>query len=140
MITLKPKSSVQTILFALLAVAYGITFLLAGYVASGKQSLWLYVGVVLMMVTTILFTIKVLMGYKTLQIDKEKIIVKYLFRTYTFDLKALTFWEEIVIKTFNKQEFKQIDLVFGQVKVSFSEQEHTNYAQLIQFLKKKGKK
>jgi hypothetical protein len=137
MIVCKPKSSIQTVLFALLAVAYGITFLLVGYVASGGQSLPLYVGVVLSITISILFTIKVLMGYKTLTIDKEKMSIKYLFRTYSFGIQQLTSWEEIEIKTFNNQIFKQVDLVFGQQKVSFSGQEHTNYDKLIQFLKKK---
>ncbi len=137
MIVCKPKSSIQTVLFAFLAVAYGITFLLVGYVANGTQSLPLYVGVVLSITITILFTIKVLMGYKTLTIDKEKMSIKYLFRTYSFDIKQLTSWEEIEIKTFNNQIFKQVDLIFGRQKVSFSGQEHTDYDKLMQFLRKK---
>ncbi len=137
MIVCKPKSSIQTVLFAFLAVAYGITFLLVGYVANGVQSLPLYVSVVLSITITILFTIKVLMGYKTLTIDKEKISIKYLFRTYSFGIQQLTSWEEIEIKTFNNQIFKQVDLVFGQQKVSFSGQEHSDYDKLMQFLKKR---
>jgi hypothetical protein len=137
MITSKPKPTLQFVLFALLAVVYGITFLLMGYVINRAPSLWLYLGVVLFVIISILFTIKVLMGYKTLVIDKEKMIIKYLFRTYHFDSKALVSWEEIEIKTFNNQIFRQVDLIFGKSKVSFSEQEHTDYEKLIQFLKKR---
>lgn len=140
MIICKPKSAVQTVLFALLAVAYGITFLLIGYVAGGGQSVWLYAGVVLSMIFSILFTVKVLTGYKTLSIEKDKIAVKYLFRTYSFQTKQLSSWEEIEIKTYNNQVFKQIDLIFGQQKVSFNSQEHTDYDKLIQFLKKNIRK
>lgn len=137
MITSKPKSVLQFALFSLLAVLYGITFVLMGYVVSGTQSLWLYAGVVIAVTLAILFTVKLLMSYKTLIIDKEKITIKYLFRTYHFDSKALASWEEIEIKTFNNQVFRQVELIFGKVKVSFSEQEHTDYEKLLQFLKKR---
>jgi len=140
MIVCKPKSSVQIVLFALLAVAYGITFLLIGYAAGGLQSAWLYVGVVLSIIFSILFTVKVLTGYKTLVIEKDKITIKYLFRTYSFHIKQLSSWEEIEIKTYNKQVFKQIDLIFGQQKVSFSSQEHSDYNKLVQFLRKNIKR
>lgn len=136
MIICKPQPTVQLVLFVLLAIAYGISFLLIGYVVQGKQSVWLYGGLIISLVVTILFTIRVLIGYKTLLIDKGKITIKYLFRAYTFDIQAITSWEEIEIKTFNNQVFKQIDLVLENQKVSFSQQEHTNYDKLLQFLKK----
>jgi hypothetical protein len=136
MIICKPKSAVQFVLVALLTVAYGISFLLMGYVAQGNQSIWLYGGLLISFVITILFTIKVLIGHKTLLIDKGKITIKYLFRAYTFDTQSITSWEEIEIKTFNNQIFKQIDLVLANQKVSFSQQEHTDYDKLLQFLKK----
>ncbi|TAH20550.1 MAG: hypothetical protein EAZ08_05645 [Cytophagales bacterium] len=140
MIVCKPNSSVQIVLFTLLAVAYGITFLLIGYVAGGHQSVWLYIGAVVSIIFSILFTVKVLTGYKTLSIEKDKIAVKYLFRTYSFHTKQLSSWEEIEIKTYNNQVFKQIDLIFGQQKVSFNSQEHSNYDKLVQFLRKNIKK
>lgn len=136
MIICKPKPAVQFVLFALLAVTYGISFLLIGYIVQGKQSIWLYGGVLISLIVTFLFTIRVLIGHKSLFIDKGKISVKYLFRTYTFDAQAITSWEEIEIKTFNNQVFRQIDLVLENQKVSFSQQEHTDYDKLLQFLKK----
>ncbi|GAB4184271.1 MAG: hypothetical protein OHK0057_28550 [Thermoflexibacter sp.] len=136
MIICKPKPAVQFVLFALLAVVYGISFLLIGYIVQGQQSIWLYGGVLISLIVTFLFTIRVFIGHKSLLIDKGKISVKYLFRTYTFDIQAITSWEEIEIKTFNNQVFKQIDLVLENQKVSFSQQEHTDYDKLLQFLKK----
>ncbi len=140
MIVCKPKPAIQFVLFALLAVAYGISFLLIGYVAQGKQSIWLFGGLLISLVITILFTIRVLIGQKILLVDKGKITIKYLFRTYSFDSQSITAWEEIEIKTFNNQVFKQIDLILGNQKVSVSQQEHTDYDKLLQFLKKIKKK
>ena len=142
MIICKPKSNIQFVLFALLALVYGLTLFLIGKVMSGVASNFVLVGVVLMLVVSILFTIKVLTGRKTLKIDtgKGKVTVEYLFRSYHFEMSALVSWEEIEIKTFNNQVFRQVDLIFGEQKVSFGEQEHTSYALLIQFLKKHGKK
>jgi hypothetical protein len=142
MIVCKPKSNIQVVLFALLALLYGLTFFLIGKVMSGSASTLILIGFIITLVVSILFSVKVLMGHKTLVIDtsKSKITVKYFFRTYTFEISALSSWEEIQIKTFNNQLFKQVDLILGSQKVSFGEQEHTSYTQLLQFLKKQGKK
>ena len=141
MIVCKPKINVQLVLFAFLFFSYGLTFFFFGKVISRNSSaLWL-IGSGLMLVISILFSVKILLGYKTLIIDtaQGKASIKYLFRTYIFNIKELSSWEEIEIKTFNNQVFKQIDLVFGKQKVSFGAQEHLGYAQLLQFLKKQGK-
>jgi hypothetical protein len=141
MIVCKPKPNLQIVLFALLLLAYGLTFFLFGKVLGGSSSTFWLIGSVFMLIVSLLFTVKVMMGYKTLTIDaaKGKLWVKYLFRTYAFEVQAISSWEEIQIKTFNNQVFRQIDLILGQQKVSFSEQEHIGYAQLLQFLKKQGK-
>ncbi|MCU0393610.1 MAG: hypothetical protein MUE81_21050 [Thermoflexibacter sp.] len=140
MITCKPRFSVQLFLFGFLFVLYGFCFMMIGNILNGAESIWLLVGAILTLIIAILFTIKTLIGYKTLSIDKTKIAIKYPFRTFLFEIKDCSSWEEIEIKTFNNQVFKQVNLEIKHHKISFSQQEHTDYDKLVQFLKKNVKK
>lgn len=78
-------------------------------------------------------------GYKTISIGKDKLIISFLLRRkkITHFLKQLKQWGETSIKT-PSGNYKELEVVFeDQRKVVISMQEHTEYHQVIKYLKKK---
>ena len=78
-------------------------------------------------------------GYKTITIGKGKLTISLLFKRtkIVHSLKQLERWSETSIKT-PSGNYKQLELVFdNNRKVGMSMQEHTEYHQVIKYLKKK---
>ena len=78
-------------------------------------------------------------GYKTITIGKGKLTISPLFKRtkIVHSLKQLERWSETSIKT-PSGNYKQLELVFdNNRKVGMSMQEHTEYHQVIKYLKKK---
>ena len=78
-------------------------------------------------------------GYKTISIGKDKLTISFLLKRkkITHSLKQLQQWNETNIKT-PSGNYKQLELIFdGKHKVGMSMQEHTEYHQVVKYLKKK---
>ncbi len=78
-------------------------------------------------------------GYKTISIGKDKLTISFLLKhkKIIHSLKQLKQWSEIAIKT-PSGNYKQLEIIFeDQRKVVMSMQEHTEYHQVVKYLKKK---
>ena len=78
-------------------------------------------------------------GYKTISIGKDRLTISFLLKRkkVIYSLKQLQQWSETSIKT-PSGNYKQLELVFdGKQKIEMSMQEHTEYHQVVKYLKKK---
>jgi len=81
-------------------------------------------------------------GYKTISLGKQKLIISYKFRgkTISYNLKELSAWRENVVKT-PSGTFKELNLLFRDDKrIDFSMQEYSHYDKVISYLRKNNSK
>lgn len=139
MIISKPKAGTLFSIGVFLILAYGVSAYMIYQVVqaqsyAGYQTLLLplSIGVALGV------TIKMIIDYKTIVIEKERVDVKFLLPIHKrYYLKNLDFWKETKIKTFSTP-FKELTLRFENKKaVKLSSQENSNYERIQRYLKKK---
>jgi hypothetical protein len=142
MIVVKPKPgtifSIMMFSLPLLALAiYGF------YILKTDQPLWYHYLYMLGFGPISLGLIfRQIFGYRTITLGKDKLIISYLLKRgkIIHSLKQLKQWNETAIKT-PSGNYKQVELIFEtNYKVALSMQEHTEYHQVVKFLKKKHSK
>ena len=142
MIIAKPKSStifsIMMFSFPLLALAiYGF------YILKTDHPAWYhYLYMIGFGPIALGLIFRQLFGYRTISLGKDKLIVSYLLKRskITHSLKQMKQWNETAIKT-PSGNYKQVELVFEtNHKIALSMQEHTEYHQVVKYLKKKHSK
>jgi hypothetical protein len=142
MIVAKPKvSTLTSLLLFLFALSASLAWVIRLYWFEGVRNMWISVSLGLLLPTTLLLFGKVILGYRILRIDKDKIMLTYpfKFRSYILGIKDLESWKESVVKT-GSGLFKELQIKFKQ-KQSFkiSNQEHTDYDKVFKYLERKAK-
>lgn len=139
MIISKPKPSTifSIMMFALplMAVAvYGFYVL-----KTGQTSWYHYLFMIGFGPISLGLIFRQILGYKTISIGKDRLTISFLLKRkeVIYSLKQLQQWSETSIKT-PSGNYRQLELVFdGKQKVGMSMQEHTEYHQVVKYLKKK---
>ncbi len=143
MLISKPDIKTLSALAAFLFLNFSILFYLLFTQIGNKQTpIYIYLLLLLLLVIGLVVLIKVVRGYKTLTIDKQKIKVKYALSYKNFEgkLNELDSWEEIIIQT-KKKPFKELKLKFrkGNI-VKITNQENTNYKKVYQYMERNALK
>ena len=139
MIISKPKTGTLFSIGVFLILAYGASGYML-YQVIQMQSFATYQLLLLPLTVGIALgvTIKMIIDYKTIVMQNERVDVKFLLPIRKrYYLKNLDFWQETKIKTFSGT-FKELTLRFESRKaVKLSSQEHSNYERIQRYLKKK---
>ncbi|MBL3656622.1 hypothetical protein [Fulvivirga sediminis] len=139
MIVAKPKKGTLFSLGLFIVLAVGLATYITYTMLQGQPVWYQYALVALLYPIGIGLAIKVVWGYKVITVGKNKISIKYpiRFQTVEYTLKQLISWKEAIVKT-GTGTFKEVSIKFDNGKVlNLSYQEHTDYPQVIQYLKKK---
>lgn len=79
-----------------------------------------------------------LVSYKTIVFGKKKLIVKYLVKrnTQNYTLQDMEYWKESIVKT-GAGTYKETELkLTSKVKLTISQQEYSNYNNVMTYLRK----
>ena len=82
---------------------------------------------------------RTVLSYKIVYLGKGSIEIRYptRFKSKSYKLNSISRWSETEIKTLGGK-FKELEVVFeNKKKLQLSIQEHTNYPQVVKYLKKK---
>lgn len=142
MIVVKPKNSTLFslgvfITFSLVAAGYGMQAYFK------DQAVWYhYVGLFVFGPLGLGLLMRTLLKYSIYNIGKGSIAVRtpVRFSNRQYKLSQISYWRETSVKTAGGN-FKEVEIKFDNKKsISLSMQEHSNYPQLINYLKKKAPK
>lgn len=139
MIVSKPKFSALFSLGIFILVSLSIGGYNLSLIMQGKGWWLSYILASLFLPLGLLILLRQLWAFKILKFADNKLEVVYplRFSKKIVSLKNLKYWEETLIKT-GTGMFKQIDLVFDQLKVGLSMQENSNYNSVVGYLGKKA--
>ncbi len=136
MIRSRPKNTTLFSLSLFLIIAYGLG-IWAWISLPHPAGMRILLPVIILLVA-LLVTIKVVSGYRTLEIDGDRWRVKRLInRSIKFTGRDIEWWKEIKISTAGST-YKQLQVYAGKgstAKVSM--QEHTGYEKVLKRLKTK---
>lgn len=85
---------------------------------------------------------RMILKYQIVKMGKGSIEIRFpaRFKDTTYKVNDLTHWKETVINTAGGK-YKEVELVFSDKKtINLSMQEHSNYPQVISYLRKKASK
>ena len=140
MIVAKPKRNTLFSLGLFIALAVGMAVYITLLILKSDNPAWYqYVLTTLLYPIGIGLALKVIVGYKSVTIGKNKIEINYpvQFRKLQYDLKDITSWKETSVKTATGT-YKEVAIQFNNKKtLNLSYQEHTDYSKVVQYLKKK---
>ena len=128
MIVSKPKPStlISISLFLVIAYGAGIWTLM---VIPDTPIIW-YTIPFFCFTTAVVITIKVLLGYRRLFVDKEKWKIKRLIgKNFIFDTRDIVKWKVTEIKT-GSGLFRELQIYTPSGNVKVSLQEHTEYQKI----------
>ncbi len=139
MIVSKPRINTLFSMGVFLLIAYGVAaFLLYDILNNDNLSTYQIFLFPIVLGIALGLTIKLIIDYKTITFQKERIDVKHLlsFLSRRYYLKNMSFWRENKVKTFGTV-YKELSLQFEKYKkIKLSAQEHENYDRVYRFLKK----
>jgi hypothetical protein len=139
MFVLSPRFNLLLLLVILAIVAWAGVGLVLAHLPTGGSYGWFLAGFPFMLVLALGLTVLALTKNKEVRVAQGQLSVAYPWlprRAQRFDLARLERWDEQVVKTSARQEFRQLVLVFPQGVVKVSNMEHSNYDKLKQLLKK----
>ncbi len=139
MIISKPKTGTLFSIGVFLALAYGASgYMIYQVVQTQTFATYQMLLLPLTLGIAVGVSVKMVIDYKTIVIDKDRVDVKFLLPiNKRYYLKNLDFWQETKIKTFSST-FKELTLRFDNRKaVKLSTQENSNYERIVRYLKKK---
>ena len=135
MILSKPKKSTLFSLAVFLLLTYGIGVWSAINVPSSP--VYWYLIPIICIVTALVVSIKVILGYQMIRIEGNNWVLTNLFgRKNQFNSNDIEWWEETEIKT-GWSTFRELHIHSQRTDVKISFQEHSNYTSIMNFLKKK---
>ena len=135
MILSKPKKSTLFSLAVFLLLTYGIGVWSAMNVPSSP--VYWYLIPIICIVTALVVSIKVILGYQMIRIEGNNWVATNLYgRKNQFKSSDIEWWEETEIKT-GRSTFRELHIHSQKTDVKISFQEHSNYTNIINFLKKK---
>ena len=135
MILSKPKKSTLFSLIVFLLFTYGIGVWSAINVPSSP--VYWYLIPIICIVIALVVTIKVISGYQMIRIEGNNWVLKNLFRRKNqFKSNDIEWWEETEIKT-GRSTFKELHIHSQRADVKINFQEHSNYTNIMDFLKKR---
>jgi hypothetical protein len=134
------KSTYISLLLIVLFLALGLLFLLFHFSHYRTFGLWFYVmGTSLITVVLILLLVKMMAGFRFLSFGNNAIQIRLPLRgkTLTYAIHDILVWEEDAVLA-NKRKFNQVTIVLpDKTSVRFSNHEHTNYDELLKYLRLK---
>ncbi|HNP19160.1 MAG TPA: hypothetical protein PKL31_12045 [Fulvivirga sp.] len=105
----------------------------------GAYEWYLYAGLIVLGPIGLGLLFRTVLSYKIVYLGKGSIEVRFptRFKKVTYKLNSIVRWSETTVKT-PGGKFKELEIVFdNKKKLQLSIQEHTNYPQVIKYLKKK---
>ena len=143
MIIVKPKGSTLTSLTLFIILIGALVIATFTSINRSDSIYWYhYLFLVILIPLGVGVLIKVIFSYKIISIGKEKISwrIPALFKNESYTLKDLKNWQEITIKT-TTGVFQQLEIKFdNDHQLTLSRQEHTNYDDVLMYLKQKAPK
>jgi len=146
MIECKPKGSTYFSLSLVVIILFsGLVYLVFDFAQQQTYGFIFYLfSATLLTIVLLILLVKMMAGFRFISAGNKSLHVRLPLRGLRkkYTLQDVLAWEEETIVT-NKKEFRQTTIVFGdQTSFSLSNHEHTNYPQLLTYLKKKipGKK
>lgn len=140
MIVSKPKIHTLFSLVAFLVIAYSILgYTLYHFLHAENKAIYQYLILIILTPIALAINFKMFWGYKIVSLGGNLMKVHYptRFRKTSLKLKEINSWKETVIKT-KRGPFKEIAITYNQnQKVKVTNQENTNYDQVVSYLQKK---
>jgi hypothetical protein len=139
MFTLLPRFNLLLLLAILALAAWGAVGLILANVPTRGGYGWFLAGLSLGLAAALGLTVLALTKNKQVRVAQGQLWVTYPWlpgRAQRFDLAQLERWDEQVVRTSARQEFRQLVLGFPRGVVKVSNLEHSNYDKLKQLLKK----
>lgn len=140
MIVAKPKIGTLFSLGLFIFISLAIAIYTAYYMLNANTIAWYQYAVVIILFPLALgLAAKVILGYKIIEIGKEKLDITFptRFKKETYRIKDIDYWKETKVKTATGT-YKEVEIQFeNKKKLALSYQEHTDYPKVIQYLKKK---
>ncbi|MGB3616523.1 MAG: hypothetical protein WBA12_00250 [Catalinimonas sp.] len=136
----KPKSQSFFALGVVLALGWvGLVSLLVQNVQ--RPSVWGLVGIPLLLALVIGLTLKLAWDWKVITTGKGQLEVRQplLGRRFTLPLGEMESSEEVEIKT-PAGTYRQFEMRFARAKITVNEQQHAQYAQLRDYVRRGGRK
>ncbi len=138
MIRSTPISSTLTSigLFVALDIAL-LIYMFIHYYNTTNIPIYIYVLGSLLLFAAIAIGWKTVVGYKILEIDRDKVKVRYplLLKSFQSPINHLDFWEETLVTT-NKTKFKELKMVFKNKKVvKITLHENSNYERITKLIR-----
>lgn len=143
MIVVKPKVSTLFSLGIFVAACLSISGYTLSIVLTSTNPEWYHFATTAFLGSLGLgLLFRMVFKYKVVSIGKESINIKFptRFKLKSYPLKEVKMWNETAIKTAGGK-YMEVEILFTDMKkLSLSMQEHTNYANLIKYMKKKASK
>ncbi len=140
MIVVKPKINTLLSLGIFITICLSVSgYTLSIMMRSGNIQWYQYLIVLILTPLALGILFKTLLGYKRVEVGKNKITIYHpiRFSSQSYLLKEVKQWTEQKVKT-GGSTFKELTILFDSgKKLSLSLQEHTNYLDLLKYLKKK---
>lgn len=140
LIIAKPKIGTLFSLGAFIVLSVVIASFTASHMIGEENIAWYqYLIVIVLFPLALGLATKLIFGYKIIEVGKEKIDIFFptRFKRQSYKIKEIDFWQETQVKTATGT-YKEVQIQFAdKKKLSLSYQEHTEYPQVIKYLKKK---
>lgn len=136
MIISKPKANTTGAMLLFILILAAIFIYLVSDTSTGNYFILQLAAALLTAGLAVMVSYKLVRNYKTLSLGNEKMEVKSLAGSKKYAFKEMTSWNEVIVDT-RTVKHKQLSMYFEAVKISISNQEHTNYEKVSQYLAKK---
>lgn len=140
MIIAKPKIGTLFSLGLFVILSLGLASFTAYHMFNATTIAWYqYLIVIILFPLGLGLAVKVVLGYKIIEIGKERIEVRFpvKFKKESHKLKDIERWKETTVKTATGT-YKEVDIRFSDKKqLTLSYQEHTDYPKVVKYLKKR---
>ncbi|MEM9389296.1 MAG: hypothetical protein AAGA02_02410 [Bacteroidota bacterium] len=136
----KPKINTLASIGIFIAICLGLSGYMLSRILKSDMIIWYQYAIVIVLGPLSLGLLaKTILGYKRVEIGKNRIIVQFplRFKKSIFSIKEIKQWTEQKVKTAGST-FKELVVLFDNgKKLTLSLQEHTNYIETVKYLKKK---
>ncbi|MEQ8245618.1 hypothetical protein [Fulvivirga sp.] len=143
MIVVKPKVSTLFSLGIFVAACISISGYTLSIVLNSSNPQWYHLATTALLGPLGLgLLFRIVFKYKVVSVGKESIIIRFptRFSSKNYPLKEVKMWHETAIKTAGGK-YMEVEILFTDMKkLNLSMQEHTNYANVIKYMKKKASK
>ena len=140
MIVAKPKIGTLFSLGLFVALSLTVAIYTTTFMVDSEYIAWYqYLIVIVLFPLALGLAAKVILGYKVIEIGKEKLDIRFptRFKRKSYRIKDIDYWKETQVKTATGT-YKEVEIQFEDKKqLTLSYQEHTDYTKVVNYLKKK---